>query len=1012
MCSFRVIGAVACLLISIAVGCHRSAQRAPSAAANSTTASGVKQLIAPEPSDAEFAHRVDQAAAEALKDAPPAARGEPAAAAAGGLAATQSSVGKFGGERFRLVNQRDEIVAQLDNGLTVICKRVASPVAAVRAYAMTGGVYEGKWLGGGLSHLLEHLVAGGTNERRTEAQNRDLLQELGNNSNAYTTTDHTCFFVNTTGDKMEKAVDLVSGWMFGAAITPAEYRREYEVVQRELEMGKGEPDTQFAYLTEMNRYRVSPARVPVIGYQEVIQGLSRDDVYNYYKLAYVPNNMVFTVSADLDPEVMLAALRKYCGDKPAGRVFEHNVPDEPPVASPRTAVATFPKLGQAKLEIAFPSIKLNNPDLFAMDLLATVLGSGESSILVEELRDKRKLVSAIMCSDSTPTYADGTFAVDMELDPDKVAEATAAVLEILEQVKKDGVSPERLAAAKTQMRAARVKRLQTSEEVAASMGEDFLTTGDPHFSDRYVETIAKTGNDRIKVVANRFFKRERLLTSCLLPAEFVGAAGLPRAEDLLRGAAPTTRAAVAANPESAVKRAELPDGTILLTKRISTSPLVVMQTYMLGGLTREDAKTNGTGNLAMEMLPRGTRTRSAQQIAEFFDSVGGDLGTSCQTNYWSVEANCLKDDFARTFEVYADVLNNPAFPDAELDGMKQRVLAEIESQDADWTAQAFRFFKQKFFGPMNSPYQFLPIGQAPVVKELKTQQLRDWYDGKIAPAHRVMAIYGDVDPAKAEELARNAVRSTPKSDSTPHVTAERPGPADSTTNSGPAAVDVTRVEIQKTEQALAGVVIGYEAQTTIGDPQNFPIAVGDTMCSGYGYPTGYLFEVLRGRGLVYVVHAVNSPGLNKDLPGTFFAYAGCDPKNVNEVVDLMLENIARLQGTPKDVNAEWFGRSKDLIVVSDAMEHQTPAEQAKTAALDEIYGLGYNYHDRFADSVKAVRLNAVRNVAQSRLRKCVVTVSTPAPQLVSVKSGERRYTSFPEVDLTPKGVGHDAGGAK
>ena len=101
----------------------------------------------------------------------------------------------------------------------------------------------------------------------------------------------------------------------------------------------------------------------------------------------------------------------------------------------------------------------------------------------------------------------------MELDPDKVAEATAAVLEILEQVKKDGVSPERLAAAKTQMRAARVKRLQTSEEVAASMGEDFLTTGDPHFSDRYVETIAKTGNDHIKVVANRFFKRDRLLTS-------------------------------------------------------------------------------------------------------------------------------------------------------------------------------------------------------------------------------------------------------------------------------------------------------------------------------------------------------------------------------------------------------------------------------------------------------------------------------------------------------------------
>ena len=128
--------------------------------------------------------------------------------------------------------------------MTVIAKRVASPVVAVRGYVQTGGVYEGKWLGGGLSHLLEHLVAGGSSQRRTEAQNRDLLQKIGNNSNAYTTDDHTAYFVNTTADKMEQAVDLVTGWMLGA-ITPAEYRREYQVVQRELEMGKGEPDRQF-----------------------------------------------------------------------------------------------------------------------------------------------------------------------------------------------------------------------------------------------------------------------------------------------------------------------------------------------------------------------------------------------------------------------------------------------------------------------------------------------------------------------------------------------------------------------------------------------------------------------------------------------------------------------------------------------------------------------------------------------------------------------------------------------
>src|SRR5262245_35661912 len=83
-----------------------------------------------------------------------------------------------GAEMFRLVNEQDEIVAGLRNGLVVIVKRVDSPVLAVRGYVYTGGVYEGQWLGGGLSHLLEHLVAGGSSQRRTEAENRNLLQQI------------------------------------------------------------------------------------------------------------------------------------------------------------------------------------------------------------------------------------------------------------------------------------------------------------------------------------------------------------------------------------------------------------------------------------------------------------------------------------------------------------------------------------------------------------------------------------------------------------------------------------------------------------------------------------------------------------------------------------------------------------------------------------------------------------------------------------------------------------------
>ena len=104
----------------------------------------------------------------------------------------------YSDEAYRVVADKDLVCTVLKNGLTIIAKRIPSPVVSVQGLCHTGSVYEGKWLGGGLSHLLEHLLAGGGNERRTEQQNRDLLQNIGDNSNAYTSYDTTVFFVNTT----------------------------------------------------------------------------------------------------------------------------------------------------------------------------------------------------------------------------------------------------------------------------------------------------------------------------------------------------------------------------------------------------------------------------------------------------------------------------------------------------------------------------------------------------------------------------------------------------------------------------------------------------------------------------------------------------------------------------------------------------------------------------------------------------------------------------------------------
>ena len=411
----------------------------------------------------------------------------------------------------------------------------------------------------------------------------------------------------------------------------------------------------------------------------------------------------------LDPEAMLRRCRRYVDDAPPGRLPSHMIASEPQVLAPRTMVATFPKLGQAKLQLAFPSVKITDPDLYSLDLLATILGGGESSILVQELRDKRQLVTSVDVSDNTPAYVEGSFEISMELPPDKIPAATAATLEILDTVMKGGITPEQVQRAKVQMRAARVRSMQTSENVAASLATDFLTTGDPHFSDRYIKRIEQVSREDLAIAAKWYLVSDRLITTALLPEEYVGAAGLPKAEDLLRQAAPTTKPTVV-EAKPMVTRVVLPNGVVLLHKRIATSPLVEVKMYALGGLTEESAANNGIGNLTMEMLPRGTKWRNAQQIAEFFDSIGGTIDTGCGNNSWYWNTTCLTNDFDKTMDMLADVVANPSFDAKELGQMKQRVSAAIDSEDANWTQQAMRFFKKSYFGPMDSPYQFLAIG--------------------------------------------------------------------------------------------------------------------------------------------------------------------------------------------------------------------------------------------------------------------------------------------------------------
>lgn len=315
----------------------------------------------------------------------------------------------------RLIDKPDEIVARLENGMAAIVKENhTAPVAAVRLYVRTGSIYEEEYLGSGISHLFEHLLAGAATKTRSEDESRKLIQQIGARYNAYTTKDVTCYFLTVPSQHVGTALNLIADWVTRPlladvnTIDQVAFEREWGVVQRELEMKTSDPMRQFYRLYDEIRYHVHPARYPVIGHQRLVQRVTKEDIVSYYQRKYVPDNVVISIAGDINAEEMLGAIKKEFSDFERRSIASSTLPQEPPVTAPRKLVKVMEEMrGPAMMMVGYPSFKLQDADLYALDTLATILGEGQSSRLYRALREQQQLVLSVSSWNYTPDWERG-----------------------------------------------------------------------------------------------------------------------------------------------------------------------------------------------------------------------------------------------------------------------------------------------------------------------------------------------------------------------------------------------------------------------------------------------------------------------------------------------------------------------------------------------------------------------------------------------------------------------------
>src|SRR5216110_3290298 len=375
----------------------------------------------------------------------------------------------------------------LANGLTLIVQEDRSaPVASVQAWCATGSTTEDKHLGAGLSHILEHMLFKGTRTRSTN-EIAQKIQDVGGYINAYTSFDRTVFWIDVPKDGVSTALDILSDAMMNSTLPPEEYQKEQEVIRREFAMGMDDPDRMSGLLLFSTAYQVHPYRFPVIGEIEIYNQLTQEQVMQYYKTRYVPNNLTFIVVGDVDAERVrqqIADLFKPYPEKSLQPVF---IPGEPPQLGRREAHQEF-ATEMTHLSLAWHIPAVTNPDVPALDLLSTILGEGRSSRLYRRVREDAGLAFGISAFSYTPGDP-GLFGIDATVDPKKREAAEQLALRIVDEVKSAGVMAVELEKAKKITLSHHLGALTTMRGQASDIGSNWLLTRDLNFSRHYLDEI-------------------------------------------------------------------------------------------------------------------------------------------------------------------------------------------------------------------------------------------------------------------------------------------------------------------------------------------------------------------------------------------------------------------------------------------------------------------------------------------------------------------------------------------
>lgn len=831
-------------------------------------------------------------------------------------------------------------ITTLENGLIIIVREDHSaPVVSAQAWCMAGSVHEGRWLGAGLSHVLEHMLFKGTT-RRSGARIDQEVQEAGGYMNAYTSFDRTVYHIDVPSTGSRVALDILSDIMQNATLPPEEMEKEKQVILREMDMNVDDPGRRAGRRLFETAYTRSPYRFTIIGYPDIFHELRPEDIRGYYQEKYAPNNVFFVVVGDINREEVVAQVREAYAKTKSRALPPVVLPSEPPQTAPREVIEEGAvELGHFHFAWHIPDLR--HADVPALDVLAAVLGNGRSSRLYANVRDRLGLVTSIDAWTYSPGLP-GLFGVSASVDEHHFAAAREAILAEVGKLQQAPPTAAEIAKAVKQFVSGTLASRKTMQGQAQDLGGSWLAASDLNFSQRYLAAVQRVSAGDLLRVAKTYLGPENRTLFALLPT----------------GANPERGHVEEISTDHPIQRFELENGLRLLVKESHRLPFVEFRAAFRGGVLAETARNQGVSQLMGKMLLKGTRRRTADEIALAIESVGGSIDSYAGNNSFGVNAEVMSGDFDLALELLAEVLLQPTFPEAALEREREVQMAAVRAQRDHLLQSTFKAMRRTLFGERG--YGLDTLGSEESLGSLAAQHLKSLHTELVRPNNGVLAVFGDVQAEAVYGAVKKAFVGWEQTDRLP-------------TLPPPTSLQSVQRHEECRDKRQAVVVVGFPS-VTLESPERYALDLLQEACSDLG---SRLFMRVREKlGLAYYVGAQHLAGLS---PGYFAFYAGTMPESVALVEQELLKEAKLL--CEEGLTAEELARAKAKLIGQRKISRQDLGALAATVSLDELYGLGHERYQMEDVAYGAVTLEQAQAVAGKYLRTdaCVIAVARPRP---------------------------------